>query len=80
MFTIKLFSTHCIGLSKEEFAKFMKRVPTHLKEKFNKIVDEFQKFDQNADGVIDSDEFGLMLDQVMKESDIAKGASSDGER
>ena len=45
----------------------MKRVPTHLRAKFNKIADDFSKFDQNKDNVIDSDEFGGMLDQVMKE-------------
>ena len=47
----------------------MKRVPTHLRDKFQKISDDFQKFDQNNDNVIDSDEFGNMLDQVMKETD-----------
>jgi len=57
------------GLSRDEFAKFMKRVPTHLRDKFNKIADDFAKFDQNQDNVIDSDEFGGMLDQVMKETD-----------
>ena len=57
----------------------MKRVPTHLKEKFMKIADDFQKFDTNQDNVIDSDEFGSMLDQVMKESDLPSG-SSDEER
>lgn len=67
------------GLSREEFNKFMKRVPTHLKEKFMKIADDFQKFDTNQDNVIDSDEFGSMLDQVMKESDLPSG-SSDEER
>lgn len=55
------------GLSRAEFAKFMKRVPTHLRDKFNKIANDFQKFDQNKDNVIDSDEFGGMLDQVMQE-------------
>ena len=65
---IGLFELIVIGLSKEEFGKFMKRVPTHLKEKFNKIVEEFNHFDKNADGVIDSDEFGSMLDKVMKET------------
>jgi len=68
------------GLSRDEFARFMKRVPTHLKDKFVKIADDFKKFDQNKDNVIDSDEFGAMLDQVMKESDPPKGASSDEER
>ena len=67
------------GLSREEFDKFMKRVPTHLKDKFMKIADDFQKFDTNQDNVIDSDEFGSMLDQVMKESDLPSG-SSDEER
>ena len=57
----------------------MKRVPTHLKDKFMKIADDFQKFDTNQDNVIDSDEFGSMLDQVMKESDLPSG-SSDEER
>ena len=66
-------------MSREEFNKFMKRVPTHLKEKFMKIADDFQKFDTNQDNVIDSDEFGSMLDQVMKESDLPSG-SSDEER
>ena len=66
-------------MSREEFDKFMKRVPTHLKDKFMKIADDFQKFDTNQDNVIDSDEFGSMLDQVMKESDLPSG-SSDEER
>lgn len=47
----------------------MKRVPTHLKEKFEGIKNDFSKFDENQDNVIDSDEFGKMLDQVMKETD-----------
>lgn len=67
------------GLSREEFDKFMKRVPTHLKDKFMKIADDFQKFDTNQDNVIDSDEFGSMLDQVMKETDVIS-PSSDEER
>ena len=67
------------GLSREEFDKFMKRVPTHLKDKFMKIADDFHKFDTNQDNIIDSDEFGSMLDQVMKESDLPSG-SSDEER
>lgn len=54
------------GLSEEEFHKFMKRVPTHLREQFKEIADDFHKFDQNQDNVIDADEFGAMLDQVMK--------------
>ena len=57
----------------------MKRVPTHLREKFVEIADEFQKFDKNKDNVIDSDEFGAMLDQVMKETEPT-AASSDEER
>ena len=57
-------------MSRHEFDKFMKRVPTHLKEKFVQIADDFQKFDQNKDNVIDSDEFGAMLDQVMNEEDL----------
>ena len=36
----------------------MKRVPTHLKDKFVKIASDFKKFDENQDNVIDSDEFG----------------------
>ena len=58
----------------------MKRVPTHLKEKFEKIADDFAKFDQNQDNVIDSDEFGAMLDQVMRDTELPGGDSSDGER
>ena len=57
------------GLSKAEFQKFMKRVPTHLRDKFTKIANDFQKLDENKDNVIDSDEFGHMLDMVMKEHD-----------
>ena len=57
----------CIsGLSVEEFDKFMKRVPTHLRTKFKAIANDFAKFDTNQDDIIDSDEFGAMLDQVMK--------------
>ena len=44
-----------------------------------KIADDFHKFDTNQDNIIDSDEFGSMLDQVMKESDLPSG-SSDEER
>ena len=47
----------------------MKRVPTHLKEKFEGIKNDFTKFDENQDNVIDSDEFGKMLDVVMKTTD-----------
>ena len=47
----------------------MKRVPTHLKEKFESVKDDFTSFDENKDNVIDSDEFGKMLDVVMKETD-----------
>lgn len=47
----------------------MKRVPSHLKEKFEGIKTEFSKFDENKDNVIDSDEFGKMLDEVMKETE-----------
>ena len=47
----------------------MKRVPTHLKEKFEGIKNDFTKFDENQDNVIDSDEFGKMLDLVMKETE-----------
>ena len=57
------------GLSRDEFARFMKRVPTHLRAKFNKIADDFNKFDENNDNMIDSDEFGGMLDQVMQEQE-----------
>ena len=46
----------------------MKRVPTHLKEKFEIVKDDFTSFDENKDNVIDSDEFGKMLDVVMKET------------
>lgn len=55
----------------------MKRVPTHLREKFINISNNFQKFDENKDNVIDSDEFGSMLDQVMAEQ---KAGDSDAER
>ena len=47
----------------------MKRVPTHLREKFQKIANDFNKIDQNQDNIIDSDEFGQMLDQVMRDHD-----------
>ena len=57
----------------------MKRVPTHLKDKFVKIANDLQKFDENQDNIIDSDEFGSMLDQVMKETDVIS-PSSDEER
>ena len=55
-----------LGLSVAEFDKFMKRVPTHLRSKFKAIANDFAKFDKNQDNVIDSDEFGAMLDMVMK--------------
>ena len=45
-------------LSQNKFDRFMKRVPTHLKDKFVKIASDFKKFDENQDNVIDSDEFG----------------------
>ena len=57
-----------LGLSQDEFKKFMKRVPTHLREQFQEIADDFHKFDQNQDNVIDADEFGAMLDQVMQKN------------
>ena len=57
----------------------MKRVPTHLKDKFVKIANDFQKFDENQDNVIDSDEFGSMLDQVMKETGVTSPLRSSGE-
>ena len=60
------------GLSKDEFDRFMKRVPTHLKQKFQKIADNFSQFDQNKDNIIDSDEFGAMLDQVMESEGMQK--------
>ena len=50
----------------------MKRVPTHLKQKFQKIADSFSQFDQNKDNIIDSDEFGAMLDQVMESEGMQK--------
>jgi len=56
----------------------MKRVPTHLKEKFESIKNDFTEFDENKDDVIDSDEFGKMLDKVMKETD--SGVSSGDEQ
>ena len=34
------------------------------------LPQDFHKFDQNQDHVIDSDEFGAMLDQVMKEEGL----------
>ena len=58
------------GLSMEEFDKFMKRVPTHLREQFQHIADDFHKYDKNKDNIIDSDEFGIMLDQVMKKNQM----------
>ena len=50
----------------------MNRVPTHLKEKFVKIAHDFQKFDKNKDNIIESDEFGAMLDQVMEDEGMKK--------
>ena len=58
----------------------MKRVPTHLKEKFEGIKDDFTSFDENKDNVIDSDEFGKMLDVVMKETDSPASTSGDEQR
>eukprot|EP00794_Sanderia_malayensis_P005192 gene5192-5847_t len=55
------------GLSKEEFNRFMCRVPTHLKEKFEKIAADFSTFDENKDNIIDYNEMSKMLDAVMKE-------------
>ena len=55
----------------------MKRVPTHLKDKFVKIANDFQKFDENQDNMIDSDEFGSMLDQVMKETNVTSPCSDE---
>ena len=57
----------------------MKRVPTHLKEKFEIVKDDFTSFDENKDNLIDSDEFGKMLDVVMKETDSPASSSSDDE-
>ena len=54
----------------------MKRVPSHLKDKFEGIKTEFSKFDENQDNIIDSDEFGKMLDVVMKETE---GPASSGD-
>lgn len=54
------------GLSQDEFNKFLKRVPTHLRGDFKQVA--FDKFDENQDSVIDSDEFGAMLDEVMKKN------------
>ncbi len=51
----------------EEFDRFMNRVPTHLKEKFQKVAADFSKFDKNKDNVIDYEELSAMLDAVMKE-------------
>ena len=58
----------------------MKRVPTHLKEKFESVKDDFTSFDENKDNVIDSDEFGKMLDVVMKETDSPASSSGDEQR
>ena len=55
----------------------MKRAPTHLKDKFVKIANDFQKFDENQDNVIASDEFGSMLDQVMKETNVTSPCSDE---
>ena len=52
------------GLSKEEFSRFLDRVPSHLREQFESA--QFQSFDENNDNVINSEEFGKMLDQVMQ--------------
>ena len=41
-------------------------MPTHLKEKFQAAANEFKEFDTNHDNVIDSDEFGAMLDKIME--------------
>ncbi|NP_001296685.1 kinesin-related protein 4-like [Hydra vulgaris] len=60
------------GLSRNEFDSFMNRVPTHLKNKFIKIAHDFQKFDKNKDDIIESDEFGAMLDQVMEGEGLKK--------
>ena len=61
------FHLFIAGLSQEEFSRFMSRVPTHLKEKFEKIAADFQKYDKNQDNVIDYQELSGMLDAVMKE-------------
>ena len=55
------------GLSMDEFNKFLVRVPTHLKEKFQKVAADFEKYDTNKDNVIDYDELSVMLDKVMKD-------------
>ena len=47
-----------------------------MKEKFEGIKTEFSKFDENQDNIIDSDEFGKMLDVVMKETE---GPASSGD-
>jgi len=69
-----------VGLSQDEWGRFMKRVPTHLKEKFEDIKNDFTTFDENKDNVIDSDEFGKMLDEVMKETETNKSPSSGDEQ
>ena len=51
----------------DEFNKFLVRVPTHLKEKFQKVAADFEKYDTNKDNVIDYDELSIMLDKVMKD-------------
>ena len=56
-----------LGLSNEEFDKFLARVPTHLKDKFKKVANDFSSFDKNKDNVIDYNELSTMLDLVMKD-------------
>ena len=42
-----------------------------MRKQFDSAKANFSKFDTNHDNVIDSTEFGLMLDQVLKDSDVA---------
>jgi len=53
------------GLSPDEFSLFLKRVPAHLRAKFEEAAGDFEKYDTDGDGSIDYDELTRLLDHVM---------------